>query len=123
MRTLLVCLFCALPCFAQVQRSESIIEVPQPPIRVRQYVPQDVDIPQPPKRYKEVTETRTYTVPLDPPIRYSTPVRSMPVYSAPVYSTPVYTAPVKYPVAVDQYGFLGRKVTVHYSDGTSRRVR
>lgn len=129
MKTIAILLTLSVPAFGQWQRSERIFEVPQPPVRVRQYVPQDVDVPQPPLRYKEVTEVRQYTVPLDePPVTY----QAAPVYrAAPVYATPVYAAPVMYavpvvyakvPVAEDRYGLFGLRAKVYYSDGTSVRT-
>ena len=100
MKTLTILFICSVPAFGQWQRSERIIEVPQPPARVRQYIPQDVEVPQPPLRYKEVTESRTYTVPLDEPVRYAAPVYSVPTYAAPVYAAPRYYAAPAYAVPV-----------------------
>lgn len=112
----------ALPAFGQWQRSERIIEVPQPPVTVRQYVPQDIDVPQPPLRYKEVTEVRQYTVPLDEPVMYRAVYAAPKYYAAPVYAAPVKYAAVRVPVAKDSYGLFGLRAKVYYSDGTSVRT-
>lgn len=97
-----------------VARTYRDYEVPRAPVTVREYVPVDRQIEQPPARFREVTETHTYHVPLDEPAPraaavYAAPRAKVhlaaPVYAAPVYVAPatVYAAPV-YTVAPLRYG-------------------